>query len=95
MTSTHLVGSTGTDAAPVTFIGTDVGTRNATSTGQVPGPPSISDSYADLLRPLTARQRKGVIARLSVGYFEGWRPSRNEVSELVAQELRRGDPGRP
>jgi hypothetical protein len=52
-------------------------------------PPNIADRFADLLAPLSARRRRGLIARLSVGYYEGWRPSRAEVAELVAQELRR------
>jgi len=51
--------------------------------------PNIADRFADLLAPLSARRRRGLIARLSVGYYEGWRPSRSEVAELVAQELRR------
>ena len=56
--------------------------------GQNPTP-NIADRFADLLAPLSARRRRGLIARLSVGYYEGWRPSRAEVAELVAQELRR------
>jgi hypothetical protein len=52
-------------------------------------PPNIADRFADLLAPLSTRRRRGVIARLAVGYYEGWRPSRAEVAELVAQELRR------
>lgn len=51
--------------------------------------PNIADRFADLLAPLSTRRRRGVIARLAVGYYEGWRPSRAEVAELVAQELRR------
>jgi hypothetical protein len=51
--------------------------------------PNIADRFADLLAPLSARRRRGLIARLSVGYYEGWRPGRAEVAELVAQELRR------
>jgi hypothetical protein len=51
--------------------------------------PNIADRFADLLAPLSARRRRGLIARLSVGYYDGWRPSRAEVAELVAQELRR------
>jgi hypothetical protein len=51
--------------------------------------PNIADRFADLLAPLSSRRRHGLIARLSVGYYEGWRPSRAEVAELVAQELRR------
>jgi len=56
--------------------------------------PSIADFYADLLLPLNDRQRKGLIARLSVGYFEGWRPTRPEMAQLVAAELRRSHPRR-
>jgi hypothetical protein len=56
---------------------------------QPPQVPSIADRFEDLLAPLSARRRRGLIARLSVGYYEGWRPSRAEVAELVAQELRR------
>jgi hypothetical protein len=52
-------------------------------------PPNIADRFADLLAPLSTKRRRGLIARLSVGYYEGWRPSRAEVAELVAQELRR------
>jgi len=51
--------------------------------------PNIADRFADLLAPLSVRRRRGLIARLSVGYYEGWRPTRAEVAELVAQELRR------
>jgi hypothetical protein len=51
--------------------------------------PNIADRFADLLAPLSGRRRRGLIARLSVGYYEGWRPSRAEVAELVAEELRR------
>ena len=51
--------------------------------------PNIADRFADLLAPLSLRRRRGLIARLSQGYYEGWRPSRAEVAELVAQELRK------
>jgi hypothetical protein len=61
-----------------------------THVSQANGPtPSIADRFADLLAPLSNRRRRGLIARLSVGYYEGWRPTRAEVSELVAEELRR------
>ena len=65
--------------------------RPAASTAAAPAAatPSIADRFDDLLAPLSARRRRGLIARLSVGYYEGWRPSRAEVAELVAQELRR------
>ncbi len=51
--------------------------------------PSIADRFADLLAPLSQKRRRGLIARLSVGYYEGWHPSRAEVNQLVAEELRR------
>jgi len=51
------------------------------------GDPNIAVRFADLLAPLS-QLRRGVIARLSQGYYyEGWRPSRAEVAELVAREL--------
>jgi len=68
--------------------------RTLTAAGRSGPTPSIADFYADLLQPLNERQRKGLIARLSVGYFEGWHPSRQEMAQLVAQELRRGHPRR-
>ena len=49
--------------------------------------PGIADRFADLLRPLSEAQRRGLIARLSVGYYEGWRPSRAEIADLVTLEL--------
>ncbi len=54
-----------------------------------PAPPNIADRFADLLAPLSPRRRRGLIARLSQGYYEGWRPGRAEVAALVAQELRK------
>ena len=63
--------------------------RPSTGHDQRSSPPNIADRFADLLAPLSTRRRRGLIARLSVGYYEGWRPSRAEVAELVAQELRR------
>jgi len=54
-----------------------------------PATPNIADRFADLLAPLSPRRRRGLIARLSQGYYEGWRPSRAEVAALVAQELRK------
>jgi hypothetical protein len=49
--------------------------------------PGIADEFTDLLRPLSETQRRGLIARLSVGYYEGWRPSRAEIADLGAPEL--------
>lgn len=51
--------------------------------------PNIADRFADLLAPLSNKRRRGLIARLSVGYYEGWHPTRAEVTALVTEELRR------
>ena len=51
--------------------------------------PSIADRFADLLAPLSPRRRRGVVARLARGFYEGWRPSRAEIAALVEQELRK------
>jgi hypothetical protein len=50
-------------------------------------PPNIIDGYRDLLELLSRRKRLGMIAWLSVGYYEGWRPDRAEVADLIAVEL--------
>jgi len=52
-----------------------------------PRPANIADHYSDLLEPLSARSRLGMIAQLSVGFYEGWRPSRAEVADLIALKL--------
>ena len=52
-----------------------------------PARPTIADRYADLLSLLDDRQRRSVITQLAVGYYEGWRPTRGEVSDLVALKL--------
>ena len=49
--------------------------------------PSVADRYADLLRQLSPQRRRGIVSALSIGYYEGWRPSRDEVADLVAIEL--------
>ena len=59
------------------------------STAPQQSTPHIADRFADLLAPLSLRRRRGIVARLSQGYYEGWRPSREEVKALVEQELRR------
>jgi hypothetical protein len=49
--------------------------------------PTIADEYADLLRPLNNRQRRAMILRLTFGFYDGWRPCRAEMADLVAVEL--------
>ncbi len=52
-------------------------------------PGSIADRYDDLLATLDDGPRWGLVHRLSVGYYEGWRPSREEVANLIARETGR------
>ena len=35
---------------------------------------SITDQYSGLLDDVSDRQRRGLIAMLSTGYYDGWRP---------------------
>jgi hypothetical protein len=49
--------------------------------------PSITDGYADLLEVLNPKRRRGLVAQLAVGFYEGWRPGRAEVADIVAVEL--------
>jgi len=51
------------------------------------GPANIADQYRDLLALVSKRKRLGMIAQLSVGFYEGWRPSRAEVADLIAVDL--------
>lgn len=54
---------------------------------QRPRPPSITDGIEDLLDLLEPRRRRGMIAWLSVGYYEGWHPGRQEIADLIGVEL--------
>ena len=54
---------------------------------QRPRTPSITDGIEDLLDLLDTRKRRGMIAWLAVGYYDGWRPARQEVADLVGIEL--------
>jgi hypothetical protein len=49
-----------------------------------PTSPSIIDDITDLLEPLPVHRRWGLIAYLSERYYEGWRPGRAEIADLVA-----------
>jgi hypothetical protein len=76
-------------------VETDTGRLAATSDSWSGGPPAqgvsrtptIADNYADLLRPLNNNQRRAMVLRLTFGFYEGWRPSRTEMADLVAVEL--------
>jgi len=49
--------------------------------------PTIADPFADLLIVLSERQRQAIVLRLSIGFYDGWHPDRNEIADLVAVEL--------
>jgi hypothetical protein len=49
--------------------------------------PNIADRYAVVLQSLSPRQRQGVVAALSVGFYDGWRPTREELAAYVAAEF--------
>ena len=80
-THAHAGAPPGSGRPPLTPADRRVDPRSAT--------PNIADRYADLIAPLSPRRRRGLIALLAQGYFDGWRPSRDEVAALIAQELRK------
>ena len=49
--------------------------------------PNIADQFADLLEPLDDRKRRGMISWIAVRFYDGWRPSRREIADLVAVEI--------
>ena len=61
--------------------------RNPAFRHNVSRSPSIADRYAVVLQTLSPRQRQGVIAALSVGFYDGWRPTRAELAAYVAAEF--------
>jgi len=61
--------------------------RTAAGRHGVSRSPNIADRYAVVLQALDSRQSLGVIAALSVGFYEGWRPTREELAAYVAAEF--------
>ena len=61
--------------------------RSAAVGHEVSRSPNIADRYAVVLQALDSRQRLGVIAALSVGFYDGWRPTREELAAYVAAEF--------
>jgi hypothetical protein len=61
--------------------------RHEVSRHEVSRSPNIADRYAVVLQTLSPRQRQGVIAALSVGFYDGWRPTREELAAYVAAEF--------
>ena len=54
---------------------------------QRPRTPSIADGIEDLLDLLDTRKRRGMIAWLAVGYYDGWRPGTSGSRRPGAIEL--------
>ena len=50
---------------------------------------NIADPFRDLLSELAEGPRMGLVHLLAVGYYEGWRPTRAQVANLVARETGR------
>ena len=61
--------------------------RNPAFGHKVSRSPNIADRYAVVLQALSPRQRQGVIATLSVGFYDGWRPTREELATYVAAKF--------
>jgi len=61
--------------------------RNPAFRHKVSRSANIADRYAVVLQALSPRQRQGVIAALSVGFYDGWRPTRAELAAYVAAEF--------
>ena len=57
--------------------------------------PTIADQYSGLLDDLSPGQRRGLIAKLSVGYYEGWRPTRAQLARYIHDEFGRQRAGFP
>ena len=49
--------------------------------------PTIADQYSGLLDDLSPGQRRGLIANLSVGYYEGWQPTRAQLARHIQDEF--------
>jgi hypothetical protein len=50
---------------------------------------NIADPFRDLLSELDHARRMGLVHLLAVGFYEGWRPTRAQVANLVAREAGR------
>jgi hypothetical protein len=50
---------------------------------------NIADPFQDLLSELDDGPRSGTTQRLATGYYEGWRPTRTQLANLIAREAGR------
>jgi hypothetical protein len=49
--------------------------------------PNIADQYSGLLDALSPGQRRGLIAKLSNGYYDGWRPTRAQLIDYIRNQF--------
>jgi hypothetical protein len=78
--------STSTDHESVDPVNPLIGHLRA-SRRQLPSPPTIVDGSTDLVALLDPQRRRGMIAWLARRYYDGYRPGRTEIADLVAVEL--------
>ena len=50
-------------------------------------PPNIADQYYGLLDNLTPGQRRGLVAKLAIEYYDGWRPTRGQLAAYVQKNF--------
>jgi hypothetical protein len=49
--------------------------------------PNIADQYRGLLDNLTPSQRRGLVAKLAIEYYDGWRPTRSQLAAYVQKNF--------
>jgi hypothetical protein len=49
--------------------------------------PNIVDQYYGLLDNLTPGQRRGLVAKLAIEYYDGWRPTRGQLAAYVQKNF--------
>jgi hypothetical protein len=49
--------------------------------------PNIVDQYCGLLDNLTPSQRRGLVAKLAIEYYDGWRPTRSQLAAYVQKNF--------
>ena len=57
------------------------------TTGTRMEPPNVADPFSDLLAYLDRPRRLGMISWIATRYYDGWRPDRAEIADLVGVEL--------
>ena len=65
----------------------DTRSKATTSKRALTRTPTIANQYSGLLDDLSPGQRRGLIANLSVGCYEGWRPIRAQLTRHIHDEF--------